>query len=70
MDSGTAEPVLPQEMAGIGRENDASLADIKNSSEIIIFNSLPVKLNSGMPVVTFGSAGRNCCSIKREAKHH
>lgn len=45
-------------MAGMCTENDASLVNIKNSSEIIIFNSLPVKLNADVPVVTFGSVGR------------
>lgn len=58
MDNGAAEPVLQPEMARICTENDASLVNIKNSSEMNVFNSLPVKLNSGMPVVTFGSAGR------------
>lgn len=45
-------------MAGIHTEYDASLVNIKNSSEIIILSSLPIKLNSYMPVVTFGSPGR------------
>lgn len=53
-------------MAGIRTENDASLVNIKNSSEIIILYSLPVKLNSEMPVVTFGSAGRIVVQIKEK----
>lgn len=53
-------------MAGIGTENDASLVNIKNSSEIIIFNSLPVKLNSHMPAVTFGPAGRIAVQLKEK----
>lgn len=53
-------------MAGICTGKDASLVNIKNSSEIIIFNSLPVKLNSDMPVVTFGSAGRIVVQLKEK----
>lgn len=53
-------------MARICIEYDASLVNIKNSSEIIIFNSLPIKLNSYMPVVTFGSLGRIGVQLKEK----
>lgn len=66
MDNGAAGPVLQPEMAGICTENNASLVNIKNSSEINIFNSLAVKLNSGMPVATFGSAGRIVVQLKEK----
>lgn len=53
-------------MAGIYTGYDASLVNIKTSSEIIILNPLPIKLNSYMPVVTFGSPERIGVQLKEK----